>query len=539
MNRKKKLLRVVAAVICLVLLLGANAGISAAETDTKYVSDINELLSAIKYADDGDVIVIYGEITISTDLEVPKGQITIERGDMNSCLLTRNGVRVDFQNMNFEGNSWKSAYPFITIQGDFSFENCTFQNCGDPDNLSSSGCIGGAVQIKQGIGTFSNCIFQRNNAVSGGHVAVMGSGTVSFNQCFMENGYSVSSGGAIAITGKTTCEINSCVITENSAGDFGGGVLNNGDLTVKDSRIFGNTATNGGADIGNKVGAAIDLQDSVERLNELFAEDNIIVHGWVCDYDFGQGIFIPDVDPAAENALLKLDYEYKQPEPEIPEETEPTEPEPTEPEEQEPTEPAESEEQPTETEEPDESQSEQPTEEEPNIEPEAPDDGNPDEEPTIPATPSEPSVNNNSTTTTTTTNSNSSTDNSDRSTHSTTTDNSRRTETNDSNNTSTVNNYYAQDQQPSSGRESVQTIVVPAGNSGSGEPIEQTIRVETPDGSTGADGMTLNVNVNIGEDGTPDQEAEASPQQQDGASWYQVAVLCLLSAILVCVIKKR
>ena len=142
-------------------------------------------------------------------------------------------------------------------------------------------------------------------------------------------------------------------------------------------------------------------------------------------------------------------------------------------------------------------------------------------------------------TTTTTTNSNSSTDNSDRSTHSTTTDNSRRTETNDSNNTSTVNNYYAQDQQSSSGGESVQTIVVPAGSSGSGEPIEQTIRVEAPDGSTGADGMTLNVNVNVGEDGTPDQEEEVSPKQQDGASWYQVAVLCLLSAILVCVIKKR
>ena len=51
--------------------------------------------------------------------------------------------------------------------------------------------------------------------------------------------------------------------------------------------------------------------------------------------------------------------------------------------------------------------------------------------------------------------------------------------------------------------------------------------------------MTLNVNVNVGEDGTPDQEAEASPRQQDGVSWYQVAVLCLLSTILVCVIKKR
>ncbi len=241
MNRKKKLLRGIAVAICLVLIMGVNVGISAAETDTKYVSNINELLSAIKYADDGDVIVVYGEITISTNLEVPEGQITIERGDMNSRLITRNGVNVDFQNMIFDGKSWKSPYSFITLQGDFSFENCTFRNCGDPDNLSSSGCIGGAVQIKQGSGTFNNCTFRQNNAVSGG----------------------------------------------------------------------------------------------------------------------------------------------------------------------------------------------------------------------------------------------------------------------------------------------------------SGEPIEQTIRVEAPDGSTGADGMTLNVNVNVGEDGTPDQEAEASPQQQDGASWYQVAVLCLLSAILVCVIKKR
>ena len=63
--------------------------------------------------------------------------------------------------------------------------------------------------------------------------------------------------------------------------------------------------------------------------------------------------------------------------------------------------------------------------------------------------------------------------------------------------------------------------------------------LEAPDGSTGADGMTLNINVNVGEDGTTDQEAEDSPQQQNEASWYQVAVLCLLSAILVCVIKKR
>lgn len=544
MNRKKKLLRVVAAVICLVLIMGVNVGISAADTESNFemVSDAYELESAIKRADEGDEIILLHEIEISNDLPVPDGKIIITRLDPNSRLITAKGVRVDFQNMIFDG-AWmdNQYYSFITLQGDFSFKNCTFQNCGDPERTGGGNRIGGAVRVEAGEGTFENCTFTDNNAVAGGHLAVRGDSIVHLNQCAMKNGVALGEGGAVEVYGSSKCYIDSCVITENRAGNYGGGIANRAYAQVSNSKIYNNITPYGGADIGNGIGGTIDLQDSVERLNELFAEDNIIVHGWVCDYDFEQGIFIPDVDPAAENALLKLDYEYKQPEPEIPEETEPTEPEPTEPEEQEPTEPTESEEQPTETEEPDESQPGQPTEEEPGTETETPDDENPDkEEPTTPATPSELSVNNNSTmTTTTTTNSNSSTDNSDRSTHSTTTDNSRRTETNDSNNTSTVNNYYAQDQQSSSGGESVQTIVVPAGSSGSGEPIEQTIRVEAPDGSTGADGMTLNVNVNVGEDGTPDQEEEVSPKQQDGASWYQVAVLCLLSAILVCVIKKR
>lgn len=534
MNRKKKLLRVIAVAICLVLIMGVNVGISAAETESNNIEDVfdqNDLINAFKGAKDGDIIIIHGEVTAYGDLGIPDGKVTIMRMDADSRLTTHKGVGANFQNVIFDG-SWmdNQYYSFITLQGDFSFKNCTFQNCGDPERTGGGNRIGGAVRVEAGEGTFENCAFIDNNAVAGGHLAVRGDSIVHLNQCTMKNGVALGEGGAVEVYGSSKCYIDSCVITENRAGNYGGGIANRAYAQVSNSKIYNNITPCGGADIGNGIGGTIDLQDSVERLNELFAEDNIIVHGWVCDYDFEQGIFIPDVDPAAENALLKLDYEYKQPEPEIPEETEPTEPE-----EQEPTEPTESGEQPTETEEPDESQPEQPTEEEPNTEPEAPDDEKPDEEdPTTPATPSEPSVNNNSTT-----NSNSSTDNSDRSTHSTTTDNSRREETNDSNNTSTVNNYYAQDQQPSSGGESVQTIVVPAGSSGSGEPIEQTIRVEAPDGSTGADGMTLNVNVNVGEDGTPDQEAEASPQQQDGGSWYQVAVLCLLSAILVCMIKKR
>lgn len=111
--------------------------------------------------------------------------------------------------------------------------------------------------------------------------------------------------------------------------------------------------------------------------------------------------------------------------------------------------------------------------------------------------------------------------------------------TSDSNNTSTVNNYYQQEKQPSSSGESVQTIVVPIGNTGNGEPLQQTIRGESPEGTTATgslEGLTLNINVNTA---SPDQVANTSPVQQSGISWYQAIVLCLLSAILVCLLKRR
>lgn len=92
------------------------------------------------------------------------------------------------------------------------------------------------------------------------------------------------------------------------------------------------------------------LTDTVEQLNELFSTDNLEVTGWVCDYDFDENIYIPDVDPTKENALLKLEYSEKQPE--TPEPTEPTDPvEPSEPSEPS-TEPSE----PTDTEKPDETE---------------------------------------------------------------------------------------------------------------------------------------------------------------------------------------
>lgn len=511
MNRKKKLLRVIAVVICLVLIMGANVGISAAETENiPVVTNGKGLLQAIERAHHGDTIGIRGLIAFydSTVIGDEGKQITLLRMDENSYLSFSGTGESTIQNITFDGNGIESMYPMIyTVRG-LTLKNDIFQNC-----VCSNGEGGAIALYNENDATFNNlynCTFKNNEAVRGGHIILSGSVSATFENCVFENGTATNEGGAIFFNTGTVYEVKNSVITQNKAGTYGGGIYNAGRGVLSGTKLYYNTAEIIGGDYATENGL-LNFAESVAEWEKLYEPDQLKPIRWRYESDSG-----------ITGETLILEYLGEQPEPEIPDETEPTEPE-----ESEPTEPTESEEQPMETEEPDESQPEQPTEEEPGTEPEAPD----DEEPTTPATPSEPSVNNNSTTTTTTTNSSSSTDNSDRSTHNTTTDNSRREEINDSNNTSTVNNYYAQEQQPSSGGESVQTIVVPAGSSGSGEPIEQTIRVEAPDGSTGEDGMTLNVNVNVGEDGTPDQEVEASPQQQDGASWYQVAVLCLLSAI--------
>ena len=84
----------------------------------------------------------------------------------------------------------------------------------------------------------------------------------------------------------------------------------------------------------------------------------------------------------------------------------------------------------------------------------------------------------------------------------------------------------------------MQTIVIPVGNTGSSEPIEQTITIQSPDGSTSGnwDGATLNINVNLD---NAEQQNTTANSSTGGITWYQAAVLCLLTAIVVCLLKRH
>lgn len=549
MSRKRKLFKALSVFLCVLLLFEFSSGIHAnAEENIEYVFDASSFTLAMKKAKDGDIIIIYGEIKINGSFGSADKTITVRRENEDSRLIAGYGVEV--QNIIFDGENYISGFPMITTQGGFSAENCIFQNCkGEKGSV-----IGGAVQVETADATFTGCSFFDNTSVSGGHIAVRNDCSANITDCTFKGGYAKNYGGAISVFAGANCYIDSCVITENEAVNYGGGIGNRSFVQVKNTKLYNNKTQYGGADIGNGIGATADLQDSIEQLVELFNEDNITPKGWVCDYDFEENPYIPDIEPSQENALLKLDFEVVKPEPEnTPETTDPEqskepdspkEPTATDPptesestEESEPTEPPKGDEQqpqenhdgnktPEQNGSPEQSGSDETKDDTPTeSDKKSPEPGTTEVPQSTPSNSENGGSSNNS--------NNGSTE------MNTTTDNSQRTTTNDSNNTSTVNNYYGQSENEPSKQPDVQTIVIPGDRVENGKPIEQTIKIESsPEESVSSDtaGTTLNINVNIGSETAGQQIVTPA---QAGISWYQVVVIALLVGILVCSLKRR
>ncbi len=310
---KRRGLSVAFLIVCLLMVnfMGtvANAEGSAGTEYTVY--DNLGFRDAVSMAQNGDTIVIMGEVNITNDISVgsENKHLIIKRQTGSSQLVVAYGVKFDITNVDFDGNGYRADFPFIKTSGYATFTNCTFHGCGDSEDMRSTGAWGGAINIQFCSVLFNDCSFFENYALHGGHVAVDNYSQATFNNCTLKNGRATNSSGAVGIVASgATCEINGGVITENSAMDFGGGIGNAGILTVTGTKLFNNTANNGGADVGTMISGSTTLTDTVEELNALFAEDKIAVTGWVNDYDSENGIYIPDVDTSQEAALLKLQY---------------------------------------------------------------------------------------------------------------------------------------------------------------------------------------------------------------------------------------
>lgn len=542
-NRKKKPFKILAGMLCIALVLCVCSGYQAsAETppDFPIAQNGNQLLQAIAAADDGDTIGISDNIAFYEGVTVgaENKRITIVRMNENAFLSFTGSDSSLVQNIVFDGGNIESNYPMISSQCSLTVESSIFQNC----ICNGEGAALGFYSYELNI---AGCVFKDNRAYHGGHVYIAALVKSTVSDCTFKNGEAIEQGGGLYISGES--KISNSVITNNRA-NYGGGIYHGSkNCVLSGTKVYYNSANLCGSDYVSE-NPYFYFFESVAELAPLFEPDNLNPIEWEISNNNGlQGfkLILESLTPVeTEKSEPENPEEPNEPEsPENPDQPDtPKEPGENEPPKDEPEtgtdKPAEGEDKPSEPETPpDDTQNkgdEQPPADSTESKPGESGSGN------TPATPSDSTGNNggnntsNSTSTTTTTADNRTTDKSD---------NSRYSSTSDSNNTSTVNNYYTQqpETQLPNNQPEVQTIVVPVGNGSNGEPIEQTIKIESsPERSVAksAEGMTLNVNVNVDSEDEQQQPA-AIAEQQSGVSWYQAAVLCLLSAILVCLIRKR
>lgn len=512
---KKKKIVVSVLLVCLLCVNLVSMAVKAETTSTIHsVSSWYDFKDAVQYSQDGDIIVVHGEIDLGTDVKIGSSSkhLTIKRGSADSRIAFEY-INEAVTNITFDGGGIASSYSWITSKYETTFTNCKFNDFGNSENYSSSGSVGGAVKIQSGSCVFNDCTFENSYALAGGAIEIQGDSQVEINNCNIKNCGAVTCGGAIDNSSyAATCTITGGTITGNKANDFGGGVSNAGNTTITGTKVYANSAVNGGADVATTISGVTTLTDTVEQLNELFSTDNLEVTGWVCDYDFDENIYIPNVDPTKENALLKLEYSEKQPEA----------PEPT-----------------------------QPGKEEP--------DGKTDQ------SKSDDAVNtgNSGNTTTDTTNTNTSTvssgDTVNSTTTNTTTDNSKVNSTGDTSTTTatnTTNNYYQtatgdtsqpviQDSTPQ--HENNTYIVYPNSNemAASSAGMDETLKISDPVQNLNIDAKSVDCKIEV-VDGKYNISINAEQQQtavddsikDNSMDWLQIIQVVLLVAILICLVRK-
>ena len=238
-----------------------------AEPETVRVSSAAELVSAVDNANDGDIIEITDMISIRSNLTLgsEEKKVTIRRGSPDAYLFVFN-ASLDCTGINFDGSGVDGSETFLSMQASGTFTNCSFQNC-----ISHN--TGGALAVDGNVNLI-NCSFQNNRANSGGHISA-NSGNLSLEGCTLEGGTAENLGGAISFNG-STLTIADSTITENTANTHGG-ILCYSAAEITNSKIYNNTAQNGGADIANM--GTLAIEEDPDALQTLFG-DLVTVSGW-------------------------------------------------------------------------------------------------------------------------------------------------------------------------------------------------------------------------------------------------------------------
>lgn len=303
--KRQRIRKTIVSFVLLLALVTVQVMQVAAETDhTKtpsvVCSNFSSLYSALIQANDGDVIGIDDTIIVGGkgddfSLGYSDKHVTIVRMNALAVISLSHTGTFTIKNLTFDGNDIDSGNAMVLVNNSCVLDDVIFENC------SSSTSYGAAVQAWGGTTTMNNCIFRNNSANDGSHVAVMNDGVLNMTGCSLTEGHATEYGGAILYNSSAMQygEIKSSLIYGNSADVSGGGIyVNTGRLVVDGtSKLYGNTAPKG-EDMTVLVTGNGSYSDSLDTLNELFADDNIKVNGWNWTED-----------PDTATKYYKLDYE--------------------------------------------------------------------------------------------------------------------------------------------------------------------------------------------------------------------------------------
>lgn len=583
MRKQTKLKKILLVFVLIGALLGVQVmeiAAYAAETDTgtevlepvEVCSNFTQLFIAVNNAKDGDVIGIDSVINVQNeamDLGASDKHVTIVRMNESASLQVSTQAPCTFRNLTFDGNGYVSNASMIEVyDSGINFDNVTFQNC-------VCKYASGAVMIYGKKTTFADCTFQNNSGGTGGHLCIANDAVVTITGCNFTSGYATK-GGAIYRSNSGTIgawvTIEQSKIYGNSASESGGGIYAEDTIVARNAKVYGNTAPLG-EDVAETLVGNVQLSYDLPILQEVFADENVTVKGWITTFDNENGM-----------RYEKLDYEEIVEEPVEPSEpSEPTDPgdtedpddtggdttDPSEPSEgDDPTEPGTGDgdqDEPTDPSQPDDS--DQGTEEPPSEPTTPPDDSEEPSTPTDPDDSQEPGDNittdnsdhssNDTTTTDKSDHSSIKTDNSVTNTNSgnttnTTSDNSQRTE----DNSSVTYNYYYPSADDSEGQsQQPQQIVIhnyiQGNNEDQGVSSSQEEKVlydPMKNVSIDAEGVDVVFEVVDGvysisiKAREPEQQVQQAAEEPATESfmvdWYEVIKIALLGAI-VFVVKKK
>lgn len=102
------------------------------------VSSWYDFKDAVQYSQDGDIIVVHGEIDLGTDVKIGSSSkhLTIKRGSADSRIAFEY-INEAVTNITFDGGGIASSYSWITSKYETTFTNCKFNDFGNSENYSS------------------------------------------------------------------------------------------------------------------------------------------------------------------------------------------------------------------------------------------------------------------------------------------------------------------------------------------------------------------------------------------------------------------